>query len=883
MTSNAHARLSAALADRYRIERELGAGGMATVYLAEDLKHDRKVALKVLKPELAAVVGAERFLAEIRTTAHLQHPNILPLFDSGESDGFLYFVMPYVEDETLRSRLDREKQLPVGEAVRIATEVAEALQAAHDRGVIHRDIKPANILLSRGRPIVADFGIALAVSTAGGGRLTETGLSLGTPYYMSPEQASADRAPSAASDIYSLGCVLYEMLVGDPPYTGSTAQAVLARILTAEVPAATAARPGIPANVDAAIRKALERLPADRFTNAQDFARALGDSSFRHGNEPISAAAAKTGTWKRLAFAAATIALVAVAVAGRALMRSAPPTQVARFGSLFLPGQGIVSRGDFAIAPDGSFLVYVGPSAEAGGLFRLWVRRFRDLEAVPVPGTSGFYGLGPSVSPDGSEVAFGGQTAEGTAVVPVRGGPARMLMPAKLDPFWGKDGYIYAFASGEGIYRVPAGGGAPEQISRIDPGDRTQQITDILPGNRSALVTVGSGDVEDVRLLDLETGETRRIASGSGARYVDPGYLVYLTEDGTLAGSRFDAGAGELHEPVVSLLNDVDEFSLSDTGTLLYAPLVTPALEFVWMTRDGNASPVAPGWTVEGLVTRGFALSPEGRRLALTVGSGQQSADIWAKELPDGPMQRLTFDAGEEWGPRWAPSGERITYTAGVTGGRAVLSIRANGTGAVDTLFGATMDAPDAQLDPNGEWMVLRVGRAGGRDRYIAAGRVGPDEDPPAPIIGEPYNAVQPALSPDGRLIAYTSDESGRNEIYLRPFPDVGADRVVVSAGGGMQPRWSRDGRELFYVTDSGDMMAARIEAVPTARVVERQRLFTLPSGVFGLTYGLATNYDVAGDGRFLMARVVSDPDTPAPGLIVVQNWIDELKQAVSR
>ena len=240
-------RLQVALADRYRIESEIGAGGMATVYLAQDLRHDRRVALKVLRPELAAVIGAERFLAEIKLTANLQHPHILPLFDSGEADCFLFYVMPFVEGESLRDRLNREKQLPVAEAVRIATEVASALDYAHRHGVVHRDIKPENILLHDGRALVADFGIALAASKAGGNRMTETGMSLGTPHYMSPEQAMGEREITARSDVYALGGVLYEMLTGDPPFTGSTAQAIVARVLTETPAPAPAAAPHHPA------------------------------------------------------------------------------------------------------------------------------------------------------------------------------------------------------------------------------------------------------------------------------------------------------------------------------------------------------------------------------------------------------------------------------------------------------------------------------------------------------------------------------------------------------------------------------------------------------------------------------------------------------------
>src|SRR5512134_2805035 len=240
-------RLTTALADRYRIERELGAGGMATVYLAEDLKHDRKVAIKVLKPELAAVLGAERFVVEIRTTASLQHPHILPLFDSGTADGFLFYVMPYIKGETIREKLNRETQFGVDEAIRIAREVADALDYAHRNEVIHRDIKPENILLHDGRAMVMDFGIALAVSAAAGGRMTETGLSLGTPHYMSPEQATAEKEISARSDIYSIGSVLYEMLTGEPPHSGGSAQQVIMKIITEPAPSVTTRRKNVPA------------------------------------------------------------------------------------------------------------------------------------------------------------------------------------------------------------------------------------------------------------------------------------------------------------------------------------------------------------------------------------------------------------------------------------------------------------------------------------------------------------------------------------------------------------------------------------------------------------------------------------------------------------
>ncbi|MBI4543413.1 MAG: serine/threonine protein kinase, partial [Gemmatimonadetes bacterium] len=325
-------RLAAALADRYAIERELGAGGMATVYLAHDVRHDRKVALKVLRPELAAILGGERFLKEIRLTANLQHPHILPLHDSGEAEGIVYYVMPYVEGESLRDRLTREKQLPVEDAVRIAREVASALDYAHRHQVVHRDIKPENILLHDGSALVADFGIALAVSSAGGGtRMTETGMSLGTPHYMAPEQAMGEREITPKADVYALGVVLYEMLTGDPPFTGSTAQAIVARVVTESPRPLLPQRHTIPRHVEAAVLTALEKLPADRFHTAAEFADALA----RAGTTPtIPILAPRIGgrhlDW-RLVAAVAVIAF-GLGAAAALLWRSAPaPGPLGRF------------------------------------------------------------------------------------------------------------------------------------------------------------------------------------------------------------------------------------------------------------------------------------------------------------------------------------------------------------------------------------------------------------------------------------------------------------------------------------------------------------------------------------------------------------------------
>ncbi|HEY7860197.1 MAG TPA: serine/threonine-protein kinase, partial [Gemmatimonadaceae bacterium] len=458
--------LSTALGDRYRIERELGAGGMATVYLAEDLKHNRKVAVKVLKPELAIAIGAARFLAEIKTTANLQHPHILALHDSGEVNGTVFYVMPYVEGESLRDRLEREKQLPVDDALRIAAEVADALEYAHERGVIHRDIKPENILLQRGHAVVADFGIALAASKTGGARMTETGMSLGTPTYMSPEQAMGAREVDARTDVYSLGCVLYEMLVGEPPFVGPTAQSIVAKVMTESPRSLTGQRRTVAPHVDAAVQKSLEKLAADRFASAAAFAEALrdGGQSLRATvHETAHAPARRRSLAGRMArWAAMLVAGVAIAsaafVAGRRSGDYRASTGLSMEQRTFRT-QAIFSA---RYAADGESIVY--SAAEVGDSPRIYT----VTSAYPQPravSDSGIHLLAVS-SKDEMAVLVGAvyehhRVLTGTlARMPVGGGMPRELLTDVHDADWSPDGSQLAVAhdvDGKDVLEYPIG------------------------------------------------------------------------------------------------------------------------------------------------------------------------------------------------------------------------------------------------------------------------------------------------------------------------------------------------------------------------------------------------------------------------------------------
>ena len=865
--SDAVARLNAALEGRYAIERELGEGGMATVYLADDLKHNRKVALKVLKPELAAVVGAERFLAEIQVTANLQHPNILPLFDSGDADGFLFYVMPYVEGDTLKDRLDREHQLPVGDAVQIATDMAEALDYAHRQGVIHRDIKPGNVLLQAGKPVISDFGIALAVGVAGRGRLTETGLSLGTPHYMSPEQATGDQLVGASTDTYALGSVLYEMLVGEPPYPGTTAQAVLGKIIAGKPVSAMEHRSSVPANVDAAVRCALEKLPADRFGSVQEFVRALEDEHFRYGELVTVAADVGVGPWNRLtmAFAAlASLLAVTTLIAGWGWLRPGPepgvPTRAA------VTGVDLVSGGGgwrLAISPDGRTILKV----EEGSIH---MRTASDPEWRQLPNTEG--GFNPTFSPDGQSVAFNLGSGGGIRKVSIIGGPALPVTTSGFSPYWGFDDTI-VYSDGDVLYRVGSSGGDPQVLLESDSvGVRRPNL---LPNGRAVVFSTEFAQTSRILIFEIETGEVRELVpSGNQPRYVSTGHLIYGHGDGALMGVPFDVETLQVTGAPVTLLPSLavfgggaSQFAVSQTGTLVYrtgGDEAGPQRQLVFVDREGQEQPL--GFEPQNYLFPRF--SPEGSRLAVDIVDGAD-VDLWVFDLDRYSQTRVTFGGNNRF-PIWTPAGDRLTHADAVAGTNTLLLTAVDGSGQVDTLLVRDGLQFPTSWSPDGAVVYQDRHPQTDRDLWIL-----PPEGEPEPLVATPANDRDGAFSPDGRWLAYRSDRSGRFEVYVRPYPGPGPE-VTVSAGGGSGPVWSRDGSEIFYRTED-QMMAVSIELTDGFRVGAPRVLFEdayVRSGAAN-----APNFDIAPDDRrFVMLRT-GDEAAGSAETYLVTNWFEELRQ----
>jgi len=880
-------RLTAALADRYRIERELGAGGMATVYLAHDLKHDRKVALKVLRPELAAVIGAERFLSEIRTTANLQHPHILPLFDSGSAESFLYYVMPFVEGETLRGKLQRERQLGVDESVRLVRDVADALDYAHRHGVIHRDIKPENILVHDGRPVVADFGIALAVSSAGKGRMTETGLSLGTPHYMSPEQATADRDLSPRSDVYSLACVLYEMLAGDPPHTGPSPQAILMRILTDTPRPVSETRTTVPPHVVAALSKALEKLPADRFDTAKAFGEALVTEGFSYSTRVAprgtaqAAAATETGTGRartRGGMLAWTLAAVATAVAAFGWMRPAAELPLARLD--LSPGEvAVATNAEIIISPDGSMFAFAGT---VGGEQAIYLRRLdADPDFRKVPGTES--GAFPTFSPDSRWLVFRRQSDRSLVKVSVAGGGVTTLVPSgPIDPYtphWGTADAI-VFTGPTGVHRVTASGGVPERLEKIGAVRPF-----LLPDGSGVLGVQGS----TVSLYDFASDSTYQLVPNARHPvYVErTGHLLYVAEDAGLFAVSVDLKERRVTSAPVRVLDRVAAglftrgFSVATTGVLVH--------------HEGAGGIGVAGANLLVIVDPGVGadtlrlpdgrrqhprFSPSGREVAFRTLSESRTNenDLFTFDLVSGTLTQLTFDANNDR-PVWSADGKRILFGRYVEGSQtgADLYVKPADNSAPEQ---AILSLPGLQRPT--AWLADgTITLVSGTDAAYDLFTLSPaDSGKPKPYLTAPWNEFDLQVAPDGKLAAYVATETGSNEIWLRDFP-VPQGKWKVSTGGGNAPRWSPDGSAIYFWRPGAPvdtLMRARVDRFPT--IVVRA-----PEVVAMLDADGVTHWDLHPDGkRFVVAMPkavapVSGSTGPAPvdRYLVVQGWFGEL------
>ena len=869
-------RLNNALSDRYRIDREVGAGGMATVYLAHDIKHDRDVAIKVLKPELGAVLGVERFLSEIKVTANLQHPNLLPLFESGEVEGLLYYVMPFVEGETLRARIEREKQLPVDEAVRLSVAIAQALDYAHRRGVIHRDLKPENILLADGQPLVADFGIALAVSKAGGQRVTQTGLSLGTPQYMSPEQATGDRAVDARTDIYSLGAMTYEMLTGEPPHSGTTAQAIIAKLMTEEVRPLTVLRRSVPAHVDASVRHALEKMAADRFATASEYARALqgnGDAATLSRYFPAaSGASAPAATRGRALREAVAWTAAIVALGSVAWVRLHPP-DVPEFPvvrtTIEPPARELVMAGGFpiAISPSGDRIAYVTSSVTG---IRTIVQRVSELGTRVTLAERSLKSL--AFSPDGRELAY----VDGFDIrrVSAEGGSSRDVANSGKRPVsglvWTPDGTI-VIGTSDGLYSVPASGGSLTPLTGKSAAKRAVDPA-LLPDGKTVLASSGVADTIVAVAIKSKTLTDVGI-TGTPLGLVDD-QLVYLNANGDLMAIGFDGSTLHVRGEPVLMERGIYGVGLSRSGTLAYLPLVREAQ----LVLAGGGSEVAMRTELADYETPRF--SPDGQRIAVSIGTADGSSDIWVQDLAGGTFTRLTTAGGIYRAPEWSPDGKRVLYKAAESIRRTFGASRTpivwspvDGSVPADTLFIADAEVNEAILSPDERWLVLRTAPGPTYPRDIFAVDLKGDRKL-QPMATGPSSEMMPRLSPDGKWLAYQSDQSGRAEVYVRPFPGEGA-RVQVSNNGGGEPMWDRTGRTLFYHAPDG------ITAVPVTAGAE--------FSIGARTLVLATtepadpthqSYDVAPDGvHFLMLRRAGGKAKA----IVVHNWRRELREKLQQ
>jgi len=853
---------------------------MATVYLARDIRHDRDVAIKVLHPDLGAALGSERFLSEIRTTARLQHPHILPLLDSGAADGLLFYVMPLVTGETLRSRLSRERQLPVVEAVRITREVAGALDYAHRQGVIHRDIKPENILLHDGQVQVADFGIALAVQSAGGQRLTQTGLSLGTPQYMSPEQAMGERTIDARSDIYSLGAVAYEMLAGEPPFTGATIQVIVARLMAEEPRPLATQRKSIPDHVEAAVLRALDKVPADRFASAAEFATALEGRDTSTTRTAASRLVRPQSRGPLIALGALTVLSTVAAI--WSLARPGASPEIVRYGIVIDSVPAVRDwAGEVAISPDGARIVRSGGPGGA-----LLLRRRDELSFSTLAGTEG--AAAPFFSSDGQQVGY---YADGAIkAVPLAGGPTTVIADTLYPPetaAWGADGYIY-----RGILRngspviargLPRVGEPLEPVTSIDTaaGELTHMLPQPLPDGKAVLFHVVLRDGKQmIAVGDVGTGRHAILMAGVRARYVD-GHLLYTTADGKLWAIPFDASkrstsgtAVQVGDRIPNTIVGPVDFAVSSTGTLVYSVEDAGSRrELTWVTRDGKRDAVDSSWKGD---FSSPTVSADGSRIAVTLRRGAGQSDIWTKPVTSGAPIKLTVQHRNNLEPAWSSDGRWVSYIVASGGGNSgdVWRQRADGSDRAERVVTSRRAISEQVFVPGANSFLVRTTSPTPGAGDVLMMRPGVDTAP-VPVLASAHPEYSPVASPDGKWLAYTSNETGRYEIYVTSLHSPSDAKWPVSTGGGITPRWSHRGNELFYLDLRSNMIAAQVATTPSFSVVSTRVLFNASDFI---QPGVSRrNFDVANDQRFIM---VQRADAAKRGqVVVVEHWVEEMRR----
>jgi len=906
----------------FKILSVLGAGGMGEVYRARDTKLGRDVAIKVLPeaftsdPERLA-----RFEREARLLAALNHPHIAAIYGFEEAQGVRALILELVEGPTLADRV-AAGPTPVKEALTIARQIAEALEAAHEKGIIHRDLKPANIKLKGDINVkVLDFGLAKAFAGSDSGpdlsqvpTVTATelqpGAILGTPAYMSPEQARG-QAVDKRTDIWAFGCVLYEILSGKRAFGGKDILETLAHIIDRE-PDFAALPNRTPAPIARLLQRCLEKDPKRR---VPDMAVARFEI-----DEALTVPAAATGLplvrplriWQRpLPRATAIVSLIIVAAgfAVWALTRPSPP-RVVRFTMTPSGATALDITANspvLAISPDGTRLAYAGDARQ------IVLRALDELQptALQSPGESFFF------SPDGQWIGFFGPTDNILRKVAVTGGPPTTVSRTVGSSFgasWSTDDTIILATNdfNSGLLRVAAAGGQPEVLTtpNREQGEVNHGWPEVLPGGQAVLFTIITGTApsnRQIAVLDLATrGQKILVRGGSHARYVPTGHLVYGVA-GTLWAVAFDLKRLEVVGTPVPVLEQVMtgelggiNMSLSGDGTLVYVPGGREGQRtLVWVDRQGREEPLkAPPRDY-----RIARLSPDGTRVALDVIVGGDR-DIWVWDFAAETLTRLTFDPRPDSHPVWTPDGQRVVFRSARAGRDNLFWQAADGTGAVERLTESPNVHFPTAFSPDGTQLVFREETATptGADVMVLAldgGR--PAAQPPSqrvggpgrsstssvqPLVQTPFQELNGEISPDGRWVAYQSDESGQQEIYVRPFPDTDRGRWQISTGGGEQPLWARSGKELFYLGQRASgrvtVMSASVESGPTFRAGNPRRVFEGRDIVTASSSNRV--YDVSPDGqRFLMIKegVGSNETGTPPSIVVVQNWTEELKRLV--